>query len=217
MPSPAPNLDPRRATRFGGIVVALLVVPTVLGLVVTAAGESRPPIADEEAFGPGGTRVLSEEEQEALGSEAPPSNAQTSAEDALTRPGGDDPGFPRLQFLSDATGEIRVDNGGTVALADGYGVTVSVDPFPPTSFDVDVTIGLTRDGEPVVGAAVDTVWDMTLMTHGPFTTALTESGDGAYGTSYDFFMFGPWYVDTTVTAPGTEPVTFRLSIYVWPE
>ncbi len=119
--------------------------------------------------------------------------------------------------MSDDTGAIRVENGGTVALADGYAVGVTVTPFPPTSFDIDVMLELTRDGAPIVGATVDTVWDMTLMTHGPFTTALGTAGDGAYGTSYDFFMFGPWYVDTTVTAPGAEPVEFRLSIYVWPE
>lgn len=216
MPLPA-ETDTRRPAVLGAVLVLLLVVPTMLGFTVADAGESQPPTAEDEAAGPVGTRVLSEQDQQALVSDAPLANAPSSAEDALTRQGGNDLGFPRLQFLSDSTGEIRVENGGTVALPDGYAVTVHVDPFPPTSFDVDVMIEMTKDGQPITGATIDTVWDMTLMTHGPFTTPLATSGDGAYGTSYDFFMFGPWYVDTTVTTPGAEPVVFRLSIYVWPE
>lgn len=216
MPLPASDSRPRRPLFLGALLVVLLAVPSLLGLTVANTGQSQPPTAAEEEAGPVGTRVLSEQDQAALVSDAPLANAPSSAADALTRQGGSDLGFPRLQFLSDATGEIRVENGGTVALPDGYAVTVHVDPFPPSSFNVDVMIEVTKDGEPVSGATVDTLWDMTLMTHGPFTTTLDASGDNAYGTSYDFFMFGPWYVDTTVAAPGVEPVEFRLSIYVWP-
>lgn len=198
------------------MLAVLLVVPTVLGFAVAAAGESRPPTAEEDAAGPPGTRVLSEQDQSELVARVPLANAPTSAEDALTRQGGDALGIPRLTFVSDDTGSIRVENGGTVSLADGYSVRVRIDPYPPTTFALDVYLELFRDGQPLTGATVDTEWDMTLMSHGPFFTTLEPAAEGAFTSSFDFFMFGPWYVDATVTAPGIDPFEFRLSIYVWP-
>lgn len=103
-----------------------------------------------------------------------------------------------------------------MALAEGYSVGVTIDPYPPDKFALDVDLELFRNDEPLSGATVETEWDMTLMAHGPFFTTLEPSGDGAFATSFDFFMFGPWYVDATVTGPGIGPFEFRLSIYVWP-
>ena len=214
MPSPAN--DTRRTPLLAVLLAALVLVPTVLGFAVAAAGESRPPTAEEDASGPPGTRVLSEQDQSELVSRAPLANAPTSAEDALTRQGGEALGIPRITFVSEDTGSLRVENGGTVALADGYSVGVTIDPYPPATFALDVDLELSRDGEPLTGAVVETEWDMTLMAHGPFYTTLDTAGDGAFTSSFDFFMFGPWYVDATVTAPGIEPFEFRLSIYVWP-
>jgi hypothetical protein len=216
MPSPTRESTPRRRTTLGAALGILLVVPTVLGFAVADAGESRPPTAAEDAAGPVGTRLLSEQDQADLVSNAPLANAPSSASDALTRQGEGALEIPRITFVSDDTGAIRVENGGTVALADGYAVKVTVDPFPPASFAIDVTLELSKDGEPLTDATVDTVWDMTVMAHGPFDTTFDPLGSGTFETSFDFFMFGPWYVDTTVTTPGAEPVDFRLSIYVWP-
>lgn len=216
MPLPARDSAARRNLILGTLLVALLVVPTVLGFAVADAGESRPPTAAEEAAGPLGTRVLSEQDQSELVSRAPLSNAPATAQDALTRQGGGELGIPRITIVTEDTGTLRVENGGTVALADGYAVTVTIDPYPPSAFKLQMRLDLSKDGEPITDATVDTVWDMAVMAHGPFTTRLDPAGQGEFDAAYDFFMFGPWYVDTTVTTPGAAPVEFRLSIYVWP-
>ena len=93
---------------------------------------------------------------------------------------------------------------------------MSISPFPPADFHVDVGIELTREGQPVTEAAIDTIWDMIFMNHGPFETQIPHVGQGAYRASYDFFMFGPWQLDTTVRLPGSEPIDFAISVYVWP-
>ena len=217
MPLPSRESDVRRNAILGVVLAALLVVPTVLGFAVADAGESRPPTAEEEAAGPVASRTsVPVADQSEYVSRAPLSNAPDSAEEALTPRGGEVTDMPRLTFVSEDTGRMRVDNGGTVSLADGYELTVTLDPFPPEDFDVDVGLQLSRDGEPVTDTTIDTVWDMTIMAHGPFESRLDAGPDGTYSASYYFFMFGPWYVDTTVTPPGSDPFEFRLIVYVWP-
>jgi hypothetical protein len=218
MPLPDGDSATRRSLLRSALLVLLLVVPTLGGLAVARAGASRPPTPAEEAAAadPSARTTIAGVDQSELVSQAPLANAPGSAEDALTRQGDQELSIPRLTFVSDDTGSIRVENGGTVRLAGGYEVAVTIAPFPPASFDIDVMLELSRDGVPITDATVDTIWDMTLMTHGPFDTRLDSPTAGAYGTSFDFFMFGPWYVDTTVTQPGADPIDFRLSIYVWP-
>lgn len=208
----------RRTTLLGVLLAVLLVVPVAAGLAVAQAGISTPPTpADDAAAATSTTTAGTSPDQGDAISDAPLANAPGSAQDALTPQGDDvDTGIPRLTFVRDDGESFRVQNGGTVGLAGGYEVTVTVDPFPPSTFAIDVELELARDGEPVTDATFDTVWDMTLMTHGPFDTRLDSPAPGTYATGYHFFMFGPWYVDTTVTVPGADPIEFRLSIYVWP-
>lgn len=218
-PMPLPDTVPasRRDLLLGALLAILLIVPTILGFAVAAAGESRPPTATEDvSAASNGTAVPGGTNQADLVSRAPLANAPGTAQDALTPQGETALGIPRITFVSDDTGAIRVENGGTVSLADGYQVTVTIDPYPPSTLRLDVDLEISRNGQPLNDATIATVWDMTLMTHGPFATTLEPIGDGAFTTSFDFFMFGPWYVDATVSAPGDEPVAFRLSIYVWP-
>jgi hypothetical protein len=217
MPLPAIDTASRRNLLLGGLLALLLVVPTALGFAVANAGESRPPTAAEEASATTTPRTgISDIDQSELISDAPLANAPSTAADALTRTGEEALGLARITFDSDATGRLRVDNGGTVPLAGGYEVKVAISPYPPDRFDLFVHIELLRDGVPVTDATIDTVWDMTLMGHGPFETRLTPIGGGAYETNYAFFMFGPWAVDATATMPGVDPLEFRLSFYIWP-
>lgn len=216
MPLPANDSNTRRGTLLGAILTALLVVPTLLGFAAADAGESRPPTAEEDAAGPIGTRILSEQDQADLIARAPLSNAPSSAQDALTRQGGNEVGIARITFISEDTGSLRVENGGSVSLAGGYSIRVTVDPYPPSTFKLNIQLEVLKDGEPVPDATIDTVWDMTVMPHGPFETRFDPAGNGVYSSSFDFFMFGPWFVDASMAAPGLDPTAFRLQIYVWP-
>jgi hypothetical protein len=112
-----------------------------------------------------------------------------------------------------------VANGGLVPLGNDLQLGVSVSPYPPTSFDLDVDLYLTTtEGEPVIDAEVIAVWDMIVMYHGPFETRFTNLGNGHYAAPFEFFMFGPWELATHVTSPSHgSPETIALSIYVWPE
>lgn len=217
MPLPVTDPASRRNLMLALLLATLLVVPTVLGFAVAGAGESRPPSASDPPAGSTITRdAIPLVDQSELISEAPLANAPSSATDALTRQGEEALGIPRITFISDATGSIRVENGGAVALADGYAIAVTIDPYPPDSFDLAVRLEVLQNGIAVPGARIDTRWDMTLMTHGPFETVFPVAADGVFEHAFDFFMFGPWYVDTTVFVPEHDPLEFRLSIYVWP-
>jgi len=110
-------------------------------------------------------------------------------------------------------------NGASIALADDLQVAVTVTPFPPTTFDATVDLLLTTaDGTPIVDAEVITVWDMAVMWHGPFETRFANLGDGHYLARFDFFMFGPWQLETQVRVPRHAPVDdISISIYTWPE
>ena len=114
---------------------------------------------------------------------------------------------------------VNLANGGVVPLSDDLALTVTVSPYPPTDFDVSVDLLVTTlDGQPVTDADISSVWDMTVMHHGPFETVFRPIGDGHYAASFDFFMFGPWKLTTRVVAPsrGTDDLVI-LSIYNWPE
>ena len=119
---------------------------------------------------------------------------------------------------------IEVGTGGRTAvspdeatdLGDGYALVVETDPYPPGSFDATVTLRLTRDGSPVTDAAIAVDWDMPVMTHGPFTTALQPVGDGGYAADFQFFMYGTWVLDASITVPDGTTLPVRLGLYVWP-
>jgi hypothetical protein len=116
-------------------------------------------------------------------------------------------------------GVVSLPNAGVVALSDELDLAVSVSPYPPTTFNVDVDLYLTdAAGQPVVDATITVEWDMVFMWHGPFLSEFRPVGDGHYVAPFDLFMFGPWEFVTRVTAPGyDQPEDLSLSIYIWPK
>lgn len=124
----------------------------------------------------------------------------------------------RIKYLTSGR-QVPIDNGGTVALSEDLNLTVSVRPYPPTSFNIDVDLLVTdASGTPIDGAAVTSEWDMVFMWHGPYHTEFQPVGDGRYTAPFHFFMVGPWQLVTRVTAPGyQEPDPLSLFIYIWPE
>lgn len=136
--------------------------------------------------------------------------------DALTRL-SDDEVKSRLKWMRDDGISVAMLNGGTIPLGNGYEVAVTVDPYPPVNFNpVTVAITLTRDGVPVRDAGIAVQYDMLYMKHGPFPIDLAPDAAGTYTASYYFFMFGPWGITAQVQAPGEAPMSFTISILVWP-
>ena len=203
---------------FGALFVALIVIPTALGFAVASAGESRPPDpAQVQILEPSTADSTTESTtQQQVVSQVPVGDAPSTAQEALTRQDENVAGIPRLRYITPATGEVRIDNGDAIPLGDDVLMTVNVSPFPTNTFKVDVELIITRDGVPVTDAVIDTVWDMIVMGHGPFLSTVPHASNGTYAVSYDFFMFGPWQIDTDLTIPGIDPIDFSISIYVWP-
>lgn len=213
---PTAARGPVRSAFYGALLVGLLLVPTLIGFAVADAGTTRPPDPATTTRPPTGSSGATAAAAPQTAIQAPAGDAPSSAEDALSRQDGDVAGIPRLRYISPETGEVRIDNGDSVPLGGGLELAVSIAPFPPSDFHVDVGMELTRDGRPVTDASIDTIWDMIFMNHGPFETEILHFGDGAYRASYDFFMFGPWQLDTTVRVPESDPIDFAVSVYVWP-
>ena len=143
----------------------------------------------------------------------------SSSGDFLERdPTADAYDFERLTYELDEV-QIEIPNHGLVPLADDLVLEVGVSPYPPTTFDLDVELILrTAAGEPVTDAAISTVWDMSIMYHGPFNTEFTSSGDGRYTAFFDLFMVGPWELDLTISVPRAgNPQQVTIRVYVWPE
>ena len=203
----------RRDLRFGLMLTALLAVPTLAGFTLAGSQDLEPPVASTATTSGAITATTTPQ----VVSDRPVGEAPISAEDALTRQDADTGGFPRLQYNIDGSGDIRLTSGGAIPLGNGLELAVELSPYPANRFDVDIRYQLRRrDGEPIDNAAVDVTWDMSFMPHGPFDTSMAPTGNGMYEASYDFFMFGPWFMDTTLTVPGVPPIDLRLSIYVWP-
>jgi len=139
--------------------------------------------------------------------------------DEFLQPGGEQgPVGGRIAYETEGRPEI-IDNGGTIPVADDLQMTMTVSPYPPTTFDLEVDLFMkTAAGEPVSDVSVVASWDMMVMEHGPYETPFTNLGNGHYVTSFDFFMFGPWRMTFEVTsiADGRSE-TVNLSIYLWPE
>ncbi len=217
MPLSAAKNKNRRTASYGLLLALALVVPTLVGFAVASAGETRPPSPGETAASQSSFADpdVNPTEQQAAAA-IPVGDAPSTAEEALTRQEEDVAGLPRLRYITPATGEVRLDNGDAIPLGDDVFLTIEMTPFPPTAFDVEVELSLTRNGEPITDAAIDTMWDMIVMGHGPFETQIPHISNGTYSTSYDFFMFGPWQLDTELQIPGADPIEFAISIYVWP-
>ncbi len=124
----------------------------------------------------------------------------------------------RLKYVLDGETE-SLRNGEVLALSDNLQMEVSLSPYPPTFFDIDIDIRLTTpEGEVVDDATISTIWDMDVMPHGPFSTQFRNIGDGHYSASFDFSMFGAWGINTHISHPTFDsPDDVSLVIYVWPE
>ena len=129
-------------------------------------------------------------------------------------------GLDRLTYqVGDEDESVVIPNRGTIPLSDELLLQVEVSPYPPTSFDLDVVFYLsTVEGEPITDAEIGTIWDMTLMYHGPFETQFTNAGGGQYAAFFDLFMVGPWGLELDIAVPAYHDVeSVSLIIYVWPE
>jgi hypothetical protein len=204
-----------RTALYGLTLVALLAIPTLLGFRIAAAGVTQPPNTGEVAELPDRTAALEGLDAPQIIESRPLGDAPSSTEDALTRRASSDTGIDRLTFIDENGDTFGIDNGTSISLGDGLSLTVLIDPFPPARFDVGVGFELTQDGVPVTDATFDTVWDMTFMRHGPFLKQLDNSGSGTYAAEFEFFMFGPWEVNTVLTTP-SDRHEFTVSVYVWP-
>ncbi len=204
---PAGEAAPRRRVwKPVAAALALVVVPSAIGVAMLRS-DSVPAIrsaataavADDAATPLVADQVIVSVSD--LVRPAPPAGAEPS----------------RLKYLG-ADGPVEIGNGAAIPLGDALVLEVFVSPYPPTEFATDVDFYVTTiDGEPVDDADISIVWDMLFMTHGPFFAAPENIGGGHYLAPLEMFMFGPWELDTTVTAPSTgtsENVT--IAIYVWP-
>ncbi|MEE8330329.1 MAG: hypothetical protein V3R84_01000 [Acidimicrobiia bacterium] len=154
-----------------------------------------------------------------LGGDSEPQAVELSTVGDFLQPGASaTAGLDRLRYEG-PNGTTSLANGGVVALTDDLNMQVSLSPYPPTTFDIDIDLFLTNAaGQPIVDASISADWDMILMWHGPFETDFQSLGDGHYAASFDLFMVGPWEVATQVTSPVLDqPVALPLTIYVWPE
>lgn len=113
---------------------------------------------------------------------------------------------------------FQIPNGGSIPWDENMQLEVFISPYPPTGFSVDVDYYLTTlEGEPISDANIEVDYDMMFMAHGPFFNSLNNLGNGHYITTYDFFMYGPWIIETYIVAPTQgESAHVPISIYVWP-
>jgi len=215
---PIANKGTVRAAGYGILLALALIVPTFLGFAIASGAESSPPRPGEPTATPSGLALDSppSTSQQQVVSEIPVGDAPSTAEEALTRQDNDVAGIPLLRYSTPATGEIRLENGDVIPLSDDVRLVINLSPYPPNTFDVAIDFSVTQNGEPITDAVIDTVWDMIVMGHGPFETQIPHVSDGTYSASYDFFMFGPWQLDVEIQIPGTDPIAFAISIYVWP-
>jgi hypothetical protein len=126
-------------------------------------------------------------------------------------------GVPRIRVRMGG-GLTSLQNGGDIAISEAVRMGVTVDPYPPTTFDIDIDLDLTTtDGAPIADASVAIVWDMVIMGHGPFRTEFANTGGGHYQAHLDLFMFGPWELETEIDSSYDIPDDLSISLYVWPE
>jgi hypothetical protein len=126
-------------------------------------------------------------------------------------------GIPRIRIWQDGD-PLSIQNGDSIAVGDDLVLAVTVNPYPPTQFDIEVDFALsTPDGTPIADADLTVVWDMLIMGHGPFQTEFENVGDGHYRAGLDLFMFGPWDLALEISPTFDVPDDLSVSLYVWPE
>lgn len=203
----------RRLVALATVASATIALPVALGFRMAAAdavtyqtGTEDPIVVTTEPVDPS----LPEVTEGGTGQEP------VTIEDALT-PRSIEELESRITWLRPDGLGVPLINGNAIDLGSGYAVTVTVTPYPPVDFDpMTVDFALTRDGSPVEGAVMAVSYDMRFMAHGPFPLDLGEGAVGTFTSTYNFFMFGPWQIDATVTLPDSAPIQFSISIYVWP-
>jgi hypothetical protein len=205
----------RRLAALAAAAIVTITVPVGLGLRLAAADAITYTSGTQEPVvivtNPDGTSATLPEVVEGGTGQEP-----VTIEDALTRR-SDEEIETRITWLRPDGLGVGVVNGGAIDLGSGYAVTVTVTPYPPVNFDpMTVDFAMTHDGATVEGAAMTVSYDMRFMAHGPFPLDLGNGTVGTFTSTYNFFMFGPWQIDATVTLPGSEPIQFSISIYVWP-
>lgn len=116
-------------------------------------------------------------------------------------------------------GTMSLPNGGVIPISEDLRLHVLVNPYPPSTFDLDVELRLTDvNGQAIDNATITADWDMAFMWHGPFIAEFVPISDGRYISRFDLFMFGPWELVIHVAVPGSEqPRDQSVSIFVWPE
>ncbi|MBI2916645.1 MAG: hypothetical protein HYY01_01515 [Chloroflexi bacterium] len=110
---------------------------------------------------------------------------------------------------------VFMKNRGTVDLANGLSVELSMDPYPPTRLRLSLDLYLTHQGDPASDASLDVKYDMVGMPHGPFTAPADNLGDGHYRAVLDYAMFAAWEHMVTVSLP-EGPCEFVIGILLFP-
>lgn len=200
-----------RNALLAAIAIALIGVPVAMGFTFARAGEVTFQSGTQDPVVIEGDWELPEV-IDSTGDQEP-----MSIEDALTRR-PDELTESRITWLRADGRTFPVANGGSVSLDGGFEVAVTVTPYPPVDFDeTDVGFAVTRNGSPVEGATISLTYDMRFMAHGPFAADAVPAADGGFSFACRPFMFGPWQLDAVIAAPGSDPIPFSISVYVWPE
>ncbi|HEX2027507.1 MAG TPA: FixH family protein [Nitriliruptorales bacterium] len=97
---------------------------------------------------------------------------------------------------------------------DAYRVTVDSDPQPPRAEGTTFRLRVTRDGQPVEGARVCFLADMTEMSHRGVNEEAVEVGPGVYQVETSFVMRGGWSGRVKVIEQGQPAVAVGFGIDV---
>lgn len=195
------------------LAVLLLAVPSALGVTLlrksTAVQTSQAEAVREDS-----SRSLDVSEEVYNSVLVRGSQEEADTDTSITQP------TSRIKVLFEGS-PMEVANGSAVPLSSESSIVaeIFVSPYPPTGFEADVDLYLTTaDGEPITDAEITIDYDMMFMVHGPFFVSPKNMGNGHYLSSYDFFMYGPWTLETYIEAPDQEASIYvPIAIYVWPE
>jgi hypothetical protein len=92
--------------------------------------------------------------------------------------------------------------------AEDVSVELVVEPLPLAVGPATVTVRLRdADGEPINGAELEIVGDMTHAGMVPVITGATDEGDGRYvSEGFEFTMGGDWIITVRGTLPGGQQI-----------
>lgn len=123
----------------------------------------------------------------------------------------------QLYLILDAD-PIPIENGEIFPLTESLGLGVTVDPYPPVglSAQVGLDLYLTDElGAPVRGAAIEIIYDMLTMAHGPYESVILDRENGHYLTSLELLMFGAWGLKTQIrVSEGAEPLELTIVLFL---